>query len=204
MTVAPPPTPSAPFPPAHAIRRFTVDEYHALIKAGVLKERERIELLEGWIVEKMTHNPLHDVIVDRVQEAIRDRVARDWRVRVQSATTTADSEPEPDVVVARGPAERYLQRHPGAADIALLVEVADTSLTRDRHKARIYAREGIAVYWIINLQDSVVEVYTDPTGPADPEPRYRRADRYTMADAVPLAIPGQSPTNIAAKELLPS
>jgi Uma2 family endonuclease len=203
MTVASRSIPSAAFPPANALRRFTVDEYHALIRAGVLKEQERVELLEGWIVEKTTHNPLHDVVVDRVQEAIRDRVPRDWRVRVQSATTTSDSEPEPDVVVARGPAERYLQRHPGAADIVLLVEVADTSLSRDRHKARIYAREGIAVYWIVNLQDSVVEVYTDPSGAAEAEPRYRRTDRFTIADSVPLTIPGQPPTSIPAKDMLP-
>jgi Uma2 family endonuclease len=203
MTVTSRSIPSAAFPPANSLRRFSVEEYHALMRAGVLKEQERVELLEGWIVEKMTHNPLHDVVVDRVQETIRDRVSRDWRVRVQSATTTTDSEPEPDVVVARGPAERYLQRHPGASDIALLVEVADTSLSRDRHKARIYAREGIAVYWIVNLQDSLVEVYTDPSGAAEPEPRYRRTDRYTTADSVPLTIPGQSPTSIPAKDMLP-
>jgi len=202
MTLAPPPTPAAGFPPTNSVRRFTVDEYHELIRVGVLKEGERVELLEGWIVEKMTHNPLHDVVVDRVHEAIRDRVSRDWRVRVQSATTTADSEPEPDIVVARGPAERYANRHPGAADIALLVEIADSSLARDRHKARIYAREGVAVYWIVDLPDSVIEIHTDPTGP-DLQPRYRTTTRYGIADTVPLLIPGAPPASIPVKDMLP-
>jgi Uma2 family endonuclease len=202
MTVAPLPSPATAFPPTNAVRRFTVEEYHELIRVGVLKEEERVELLEGWIVHQMTHNPLHDMVVDRVQEAVRDRVSREWRVRVQSATTTSDSEPEPDVVVARGPADRYLSRHPGAADIALLAEVADSSLARDRHKARIYAREAIAVYWIVNVQDSVIEVYTDPTGP-DPQPRYRAMNRFTPSDAVPLLIPGQPAATIPVRDMLP-
>jgi Uma2 family endonuclease len=197
--VAPPPIPPS------SLRRFTVDEYHELIRIGMLKGEERVELLEGWIVQKMTHNPLHDVVVDRVQEAVRDRVdRRAWRVRLQSATTMTDSEPEPDVVVARGPAERYLKRHPAPEDVALIVEVADSSIARDRGaKLRIYARAGIVVYWIVNLSESVVEVYSDPTGPT-PDPQYRVIERFHRGDAVPLSIAGQSLGPIPADELLPA
>jgi Uma2 family endonuclease len=193
-----------PIPPA-SLRRFSVEEYHELIRIGMLKGEERVELLEGWIVYKMTHNPLHDVVVDRVQEALRDRVdRREWRVRVQSATTTTDSEPEPDVVVARGPAERYLQRHPGPEDIALLVEVADSSLARDRgQKLRLYARAGITVYWIVNLPEAVVEVYSDPSGPVA-APEYRTSERFRKGDAVPLRIAGRALASIPADELLPT
>jgi Uma2 family endonuclease len=193
-----------PIPPT-SLRRFTVDEYHELIRIGMLKGEERVELLEGWIVYKMTHNPLHDVVVDRVQEALRDRVPRSqWRVRVQSATTTTDSEPEPDVVVARGPAERYLQRHPGPEDIALIVEVADSSLARDRgQKLRLYARAAITVYWIVNLPESVVEVYTDPGG-ADPTPEFRSVERFHKGGAVPLIVGGHSLGSVPVDDILPT
>jgi Uma2 family endonuclease len=204
-SVALPPIPPASAPPSTALRRFTVDEYHELIRIGMLKGDERVELLEGWIVHKMTHNPLHDVVVDRVQEALRDRVSRnDWRVRVQSATTTTDSEPEPDVVIARGPAERYLQRHPGPEDIALIVEVADSSLSRDRNqKLRLYARAGIAVYWIVNLPDSAVEVYSDPAS-ANPVPEYRSLERFHKGDAIPLTVAGQNLEPVPVNEILPT
>src|SRR5215217_6477795 len=97
MTLATPPTPSAAQSLVNSMRRFSVDEYHQLLEIGLLAEDERVELLEGWIVQKMTHNPIHDATVDRLAELLRDRVPRSWRLRIQSAITTADSEPEPDI-----------------------------------------------------------------------------------------------------------
>src|SRR5688572_3142360 len=105
---------SPPPPPPPYQRPFTVDEYHRLIETGVLKEDDPVELLEGWIVFKMPRNPPHDTTIDTVQEALRQKLQPPaWRVRVQSAITTSDSEPEPDVVVAAGPPSRYLKRHAG-------------------------------------------------------------------------------------------
>ncbi|MDB5319245.1 MAG: hypothetical protein JWN40_876 [Phycisphaerales bacterium] len=174
-----------------------------MILAGILKEDDPVELLEGWIVYKVTHNPLHDATVDQVQEAIRNRISKDWRIRVQSAITTSDSEPEPDVVVAQGPATRYAKRHPGPADIALLIEVADSSLDRDRNeKAPLYARAGIALYWIVNLQESLVEVYSDPAGPTL-APKYQKLERFGINDSVSLTIGGQIIAPIPVTEILP-
>src|SRR5437762_14266187 len=110
MTIATPP--SSP-PPSSApllvnsLYRFTVTQYHQLVQTGVLAEDDRVELIAGWIVEKMTHNPSHDATVDRLAELFRDRLPRPWRIRVQSAITLSDSEPEPDIALAEGPAERY-------------------------------------------------------------------------------------------------
>ena len=105
--------------------------------------------------------------------------------------------------MTRGARRDYKQRHPGPGDLALVVEVADSTLQLDRDdKARIYARAGIVDYWIINLVDRRVEVYTDPTGP-DPAPAYRRRDDYGPADAVPLSIAGSPALNIPVAELLP-
>jgi Uma2 family endonuclease len=133
-----------------------------------------------------------------------DRVLPDaWHTRTQSSITTADSEPLPDVAVVAGTPRDYLSRHPASPDIALVVEVSDASLDRDRReKAPLYARAGITAYWIVNLQESVIEIHTDPTGP-DPQPRYRSTTRLTIADAIPVLIPGQPPASIPVKDMLP-
>lgn len=187
-------------PQLELMRRFTVEEYHRAIEADVFGADARVELLEGWIVYKMTHNPLHDSTVDRIQEILRDRISREWRVRVQSAITTGDSEPEPDITIARGPASRYAKRHPGAKDIALIVEVADSSIDRDRNdEGPLYARAGISVYWIVNLGESVIEVYSK-TGRAK---RYGHLQRYGIEDSVPLVIGGKALPAIPVRELLP-
>jgi Uma2 family endonuclease len=188
-------------PPTYPLRRFTVAEYHRMAEAGILTEDDRVELLEGWVVPKMVHNPPHDATVDQAREAIDSRLPQGWRVRVQSAITTGDSEPEPDLAVVPGPAGRYRERHPGPEDVALLVEVADTSLSRDRGKRRPYARARIPVYWIINLIDSRVEVYTDPNGPGR-SPKYRRKEEYGIDDSVPLVVAGEALPPIPVRELL--
>ena len=152
--------------------RFTVKQYHRMIETGVLTEDDRVELLEGRIVPKMPHNPPHDAAVDLAQTMIAAMLPTGWRVRVQSAITTADSEPVPDVAVVRGPARRYARSHPRPRDIALIIEVADTSLREDRNdKGRLYARARIPVYWIVNLLHACVEIYTQPK--AGKSPAYR-------------------------------
>jgi hypothetical protein len=185
------------------MRRFTVDEYHGMIQAGILTEDDPVELLEGWIVWKMPHNPLHDATVDIARELLQGRLPPDWRVRVQSAITLPDSEPEPDLTVVPGPASLYFHRHPGPGDIALLVEVADTSLNRDRNdKGNLYARANIIAYWIVNLVDRHIEVYSNPTGP-DPNPVYRQRQDYRPGDNVPLVIDGKEIAQLPVTEFLP-
>jgi Uma2 family endonuclease len=202
MSITTPPTWGA-FPPPYPVRKFTVNEYHRLIQAGVLTEDDPVELLEGWIVPKMPRNPPHDGTIGVVQEVLRGQLPDGWFIRIQSAITLADSEPEPDLVVANGSPRQYMARHPGPQDVALAIEVADSSLDRDRHdKGRIYARAAIVIYWIINLVDGQVEVYTDPTGSA-PTPAYQQRRDYQPADLVPLVLAGQTVSQIAASELLP-
>src|SRR5689334_16606792 len=86
-------------PPPILMRRWTVDEYHTMIRAGVFAHDERFELLEGWIVPKMSRNPPHDASMDQTHEEVRSRLPNGWRIRVQSAITTSDSEPEPDLAI---------------------------------------------------------------------------------------------------------
>jgi Uma2 family endonuclease len=185
------------------IRRFTVDEYHRLLAAGILPDGENTELLAGIIVPHMTRNAPHDGTLALTEEEIRNRLPPGWSLRGQLALTTADSEPEPDVAVVRGKARDYTARHPGPQDTGLVVEVADTSLPGDRTlKAEIYARAAIPIYWIVNLVDGQVEVYTNPTGPA-PAPRYQQRDDYRPGDVVPLVLDGVEIARIPVGDLLP-
>ena len=120
----------------------------------------------------------------------------------QSVVTTAESEPEPDIAVVRGHELDYMSRHPGPAELALVVEVSASSLPRDRlEKVRIFARAAIPVYWIINLVNRRVEVYTDPTGP-DSGPVYRTRHDYRAGDLVPFVVNGRELGPIP-DELLP-
>ncbi|MFN4260979.1 MAG: Uma2 family endonuclease [Gemmataceae bacterium] len=173
-----------------------------MIQAGILTEEDRVELMEGWIIEKVTHTPSHDVSIDLTTDALRKVLPTGWRVRVRSAVTTSDSELQPDLAVVRGPARRYSQSHPIPQDIALIVEVADTALELDRKcKSRLYARARLPVYWIVNLVDSQVEVYTDPQGGESPSYRQRRD--YGIDVEVSLVIAGKQIAAIAVRELLP-
>jgi Uma2 family endonuclease len=191
-------------PPPVPVRRFTVEEYHLMGRVGVLTEDDRVELLEGWIVPKMMHNPRHDATIDQAQELIRQQLPAPWRIRIQSAITTLDSEPEPDLAVVLGPASRYVSRHPGPGDIALVIEVADASLSDDRTvKARLYARAKIPAYWIINLVDAQVEVYSEPSTDAS-SPSYQHKQLFRTKDEVPLTIDGKEIGRILVSDLLGS
>lgn len=189
--------------PPVPVRRFTVEEYHRMIDAGILQEGEPIELLEGFLVPKMTRNPPHDLAVGLLEDEINRCLPEGWFRRGQCAVTTADSEPEPDVAVARGQRRDYGTRHPSSEDLALAAEVADSSLDRDRTiKTRIYARAAIPTYWIVNLPANQIEVYTNPTGPTT-NPQYQQHQIYRPGDHVPLVLDGQEVARIAVVDLLP-
>lgn len=184
-------------------RRFSVAEYHKLTEIGVLTEDDNLELLEGYLVLKMPRNPPHDGTIQLIQGTLPQVVPPGWCMRIQCAITLSDSEPEPDVALARGNARSFLSRHPGPVDIGLVIEVSDTTLLGDRaDKGRIYARAGLACYWIVNLTDRQVEVYTSPSGPSASPAFAQRVD-YHVNDSVPLVLDGATVANVAVQELLP-
>jgi Uma2 family endonuclease len=138
-----------------------------------------------------------------VRKALERLVQAGWHVDTQEPITCEDSEPEPDVKVVRGAPRDYLNRHPGPQDVALVVEVTDSSLAQDRGlKKRLYAAARIPVYWIVNLLERQIEVYTDPSGPAE-QPDYRRRQDFHAADKAPLVIEGREIGQIAVADLLP-
>ena len=107
------------------------------------------------------------------------------------------------VTIVRGETRQYLDRHPGPQDVALVVEVADSSLQRDRSlKKRLYAAAGISVYWIVNLIDGQIEVYTEPSGPVE-KPDYQRQQNYGPADTIPVVIEDHQVGRLLVQDLLP-
>ena len=146
-------------------RRFTVHEYHRMGQAGILGEDDRLELLEGEIVEMAPIGSRHQATVDRLNELFSSRVADAATVRVQGPVRLADdSEPQPDLTLLRRRADFYSSAHPGPDDVLLLVEVSDTSTEYDREvKLPLYARYGIAEVWLVGLETGVVEVFRRPT-----------------------------------------
>jgi Uma2 family endonuclease len=185
------------------MRRLTVPQYHKMLDAGIIMEGERVELLEGYLLEKPVRNPPHDGVVTRLTNRIPRRVPVGWVVRVQCAVTFAESEPEPDGAIVRGDDTTYDGRHPDRADFGIVIEVSDSSLDFDRReKGRIYAREGIPVYWIINVADRQVELYTDPQPGASP-PAYATRTDYLPGQDVPVLLDGQATSSIPVADLLP-
>jgi Uma2 family endonuclease len=191
-----------PFKALTAFRTFTVDEYHEMIDAGILTDEDKVELLEGYLVLKMPKNPPHESTVRRLNARLLRLIPSGWVLSCQGPVTFTESEPEPDFTLFRGSEGDYDQRHPGPTDVGLLIEVAESSLERDRtDKARIYARAAIPVYWIVNLIDRRIEVLTDPTGP-DPDPHYRTTRVFGPGMAVPVELDGVTIATIPVDDII--
>ncbi len=110
--------------------RMTVERYHQLTKAGAFTEHDEVELLDGVVTEKLPKNPPHRISTRRCDLAFSQAVPEGWHVQNQEPVTLQNSEPEPDVAIVRGQLQDYGDRHPGPAEVALVVEVADTPLGR--------------------------------------------------------------------------
>jgi len=174
-----------------------------MIRLGILTEDDPVELVEGWIIHKMPKNPPHRAATKLTRNALEEIVPEGWYVDAQEPITLLDSEPEPDVVVVRGNTRDYLDRHPGSQDLALIVEIADSTLERDRSsKKRLYARAGIPVYWIVNLPEQKLEVYTQPIDLSQ-EPTYQQRQDYSLSDEVSVAIEGREVGRLTVQDLLP-
>lgn len=185
--------------PPWPVHRFTLAEYQNLRDAGAFVDH-RVELLEGWIVPKVTQNPPHAWTVTHVGRVLTPSLSDDWLMRVQCAINTQDSEPEPGIAIVRTPEDRYLNSHPRGEDIGLLIEVADTSTSKDVRKAAIYAAEGIPTYWIVNLIDRCIEVHTRPDSASR---QYQDEQVFSSGEVVPLGLDGREIARIPVDDLLP-
>lgn len=189
--------------PPLPLYRLSVAQYHAMIDAGVFTEDDPIELLEGWLVTKMPKNRPHSLITQTLRDLLPQLLPVGYFVEDQEPVTTEDSEPEPDMMVIRGRRRDYPTEPPKPENVAIIVEVSDSTLHRDRTiKKRLYAAAEIPVYWIINIVDNQVEVYTEPIG-VGRKATYNREQVYGVEDEVPVVIDGRTLATIPTKEILP-
>lgn len=145
-------------------RLISVEEYDQMIEHGILTDEDKVELLNGVIIEKMPKGIQHAALNDLLAEIFREKLGNRIVIRNQNPIVLDDfSEPEPDLVLTKPPRETYFKRHPGAEDIFLIIEISDTTLGRDRFaKGLAYAKAGIGQYLVLNVQEESVEDYRQP------------------------------------------
>jgi Uma2 family endonuclease len=157
---------SSPAPPQLPRHKLSVEDFHRLGPAGVLDEDSRVELLRGDLIDMAPIGSMHAGVVAQLN-LLLSRGVQDGLVQVQNPVTIGDeSELQPDLCVLRHRTDFYKHALPSAADVLLLIEVADTTLGYDRgHKIPLYAQAGIPEVWLVNIPERLVEVFTRP-GPA--------------------------------------
>jgi Uma2 family endonuclease len=202
LTSSSAPPPQAPVPSRAilgSLYRISVDQYDRLVATGVL-DGEPIELIDGLLVRKMGKNPPHVIACEAARDVLLPLLPPGWRLAIEAPVRIPDfDEPEPDLAIVRGTREDYKKRHPGPADIGLLIEASETSLERDRGEKQLaYARGGVTTYWVVNLVDRQLEIYTDPT-----EAGYRQRRVLTAAEEVTVVLDGRELGRFPVSAVLP-
>jgi Uma2 family endonuclease len=174
--------------------RFTVDEYERMVL-----DDPRVELIDGYVVTKMPKSPEHGFTTREVQKNVDRMLPPGWTWRQeQPVRIPVYNEPEPDLAIVRGADAGYRHRLPDPADVGLIVEVSRSKRFEDCVQGNVYAAAGIPVYWVVNLVDRQVEVYTDPA----PAGYASRCD-YLSGQQVPVVLYGQQLGTIAVDDILP-
>ena len=151
-----------------SLRLFTVDEYYKMAEIGILRPDERVQLIEGKIVQMPPIGPRHAFNVSRLTQLLFARSLDGAEVRVQNSVRLANgAEPEPDLAIVRSHPDAprtYESRHPRSDDVLLVIEVADTTVTFDLgEKARMYSRHEVPDLWVVDLQGDRVVMHREPT-----------------------------------------
>jgi Uma2 family endonuclease len=180
--------------------RLSLDQYERMVDAGILGPRDKVHLIRGILVAKMVENDPHATADDLCGAELNRLLPPGWYVRAGKPIRLPNqvSKPEPDRTVVRGQIRDYARRSPEPQDIALVVEVADSSLIDDRQQANLYAQAGISGYWIINVKESQIEVYSNP-GPHG----YQNLEVLNPGHKLTLMIDGAAVGQIAVADLLP-
>jgi hypothetical protein len=193
---------------------FTVDQYHQMIEQEILAEGEPFELINGQLIHKdrsatgedpMTVGHEHVLVVKRLARLSPRFERHGCHMQTQQPISIVPhDEPEPDGAVIVGSEEDYQGRLPGPKEVLCVIEVADSSLQRDRTiKLRLYAGAGIACYLIINLLNRLVEVYTQPTSARGQLPRYGKPEILRAGDTLKIPGPRGKLVSVPVQKLLP-
>src|SRR5688500_6004016 len=177
-------------------KRFTIDEYHRMAEAGILHEDDRVELIDGEIVEMSPIGKHHAACVKRLIALLTEQIGRRAIVGAQDPVQLSDSsEPQPDITVLKFRDDYYEEQPPTPEDILLIIEVADSSLDFDRLvKLPRYARGGVPEVWIVNLAGGVIEVYREPVAG-----EYRETLQAVRGDV--LVLPGVAAAQVRVEDV---
>jgi Uma2 family endonuclease len=183
--------------------RMTTDIYEKIVAAGVFGDTSPIFLWKGQLVLPMPKGPDHENSVAAINTLLVRLLPEGWHVRPCSPVRIPDdSEPEPDLLVLRGAIRDYLKRTPSPADVALAVEVADSSLRFDSgSKMTAYAEVGIPAYWVVNIPRQRIDVSTQPSGPTG-TPSYADHRSYSPDEEVPVVLDGREVGQITVRDVL--
>lgn len=187
---------------ASRLSRLTVARYDRMIEDGAIVDFEDVELIEGLLVTKMGRNRPHVQAGKMGLAALLRIVPTGWHVAKEDPIVASDwSKPEPDLALVRGRVADYATRDVTAGDLGLVVEIAASSLSVDRDvMGRLYAFGGVPVYWIVNLVDGLVEVYTDP----DPVQGYRSRVDFSRGASIPVVVDGRDVGRVSVDEMMPA
>jgi hypothetical protein len=195
----------APPPPPSLLYRMSLDQFEAAVAAGVFTRRDRVSLIEGILVATMSENPPHAIGCELCCQALSRILPQGWHVRSHRPLRIPgrSSLPEPGAAVARGEVRDYLRRHPEPGDVALVVEVSDSRFEEDRAlMSCTYGGGSVDRYYIVNLVDRQVELYTQPSGSSAPL-GYRHCEVFLSGQSVPIVIEGTEVGRIPVSDLLP-
>ena len=184
--------------------RLSGDQCMAAVKTNIFSKSAKAELLGGVLINKMTKNPPHNVVIIRLGKMFHRILPDPWFVCEEKSDKLGRFRyPEPDIAIVRGPVDPYERQLPQSADLGLLIEAADSSDPIDRGKKwRRYAAARVPIYWIVNLQPRLIEVYSDPSGWGR-SASYRQASSYGDGDSVPIILDGREIGRIGVDDILP-
>ncbi len=184
--------------------RLNVRQFLKMIEAGVFPDHHNVELLGGMLVDLMTKKAPHTFAIGQLYDTIKSMMVAGWIIHQEVPLDLGDYwRPEPDFALTRGPRALYRDHSPAAADVALVVEVADSSYRIDRgSKWRRYAAVGIPAYWIVNLTKRQIEVYSGPAGQGR-SASYQNLVTFDEAAEIPVTIEGREVGPVAARDILP-
>jgi Uma2 family endonuclease len=180
--------------------RFTVAQFSQMRRDGTIGPQERVELIDGLVVTKVSKNPPHILVGKLLFSALQGIIPAGWHVTKDDDVAVSNhDQPQPDLAVVRGSPRDYVDRYATAADIALAAEISESTLASDRLvKMPRYASGKIPVYWIVNLVDLQLEVYSNPVGAM-----YTDRTVFTPGQEIPVLIDERPVGRIAVSEILP-
>jgi Uma2 family endonuclease len=179
--------------------RMTLEKYEEMVETGAFSDRDRVHLINGYLVQKKTQHDPHSTADELCGRALDKALPPGWHVRsAKPVRLPPDSKPEPDRSVVRGEIRDYSARSPGPADTGLIVEIAVSSLAQDRMQSGICAAADIPVYWIVDVVGRQVEVYSQPGTDG-----YRVRADYNAGQHIPVVPDGVQVGSVAVNDLLP-